>query len=92
MNIEKRYEIAKKKLPIYWNNLVHNDNIDVVWSEDGEDFLIFTNSENGDEIISYNTKSNDPKFKIEKYVITNFLKKLYKELYTEYQTTGYVKI
>ena len=45
MNIQKRYEIAKKKLPIYWNKLVHNDKIDVVWAEDGEDFLIFTNSQ-----------------------------------------------
>ena len=73
MNIQKRYEIAKKKLPIYWNKLVHNDNIDVVWAENGEDFLIFTNSKNGDEIISYNTKNSNPKFKIQKTELTDFL-------------------
>ena len=66
MNVQKRYEIAKKKLPIYWNKLVHKDNVDVVWSEDGNDFLIFTNSKNGDEIISFNTSNNDPKFTVKK--------------------------
>ena len=41
MKINKRYELAKKKLPIYWNKLVHNENINVVWTKDGKDYLLF---------------------------------------------------
>ena len=51
MKINKRYELAKKKLPIYWNKLVHNENINVVWSKDGKDYLLFVNAKDGDEII-----------------------------------------
>ncbi|MFL2767280.1 MAG: DPP IV N-terminal domain-containing protein [Dehalococcoidia bacterium] len=75
MEINKRYELAKKKLPIYWNKLVHNDNVDVVWPEDGKDFLIFINGKNGDEIISYNTVNGNQKFRVKKSILTDFLAK-----------------
>ena len=41
MNIEKRYQLARKKLPIYWGELVKNDSVDIVWSDDGKEFLLF---------------------------------------------------
>ncbi|MDC0047107.1 S9 family peptidase [Chloroflexi bacterium] len=75
MKINKRYELAKKKLPIYWNKLVHNENINVVWSKDGKDFLLFVNAKDGDEIISYNTNNSNPKFSVKKSLLTNFLSK-----------------
>ena len=75
MKINKRYELAKKKLPIYWNKLVHNENINVVWSKDGKDYLLFVNAKDGDEIISYNTNNSNPKFSVKKSLLTNFLSK-----------------
>ena len=50
MNIEKRYHLARKKLPIYWGELVKNDSVDIVWADDGMEFLLFTNSKDGDEV------------------------------------------
>ena len=64
MNIEKRYHLARKKLPIYWGELVKNDSVDIVWADDGMEFLLFTNSKDGDEVRVYNVSKSDPRYLI----------------------------
>ena len=73
MNIEQRYHLARKKLPIYWGELVKNDSIDVVWSDDGLGFLLFTNSNDGDEVRVYNVSKSDPEHVIKIDVLNDCL-------------------
>jgi len=73
MNIEQRYQLARKKLPIYWGELVKNDNIDVVWSDDGLGFLLFTNSQDGDEVRVYNVSKLDPEHVVKISVLIDCL-------------------
>ena len=73
MNIEQRYQLARKKLPIYWGELVKNDNIDVVWSDDGLGFLLFTNSQDGDEVRVYNVSKSDPEHVVKISVLIDCL-------------------
>ena len=73
MNIEKKYQLARKKLPIYWGELVKNDSIDTVWSDDGMEFLLFTNSKDGDEVRVYNVSKTDPQYVIRTSVFNDYL-------------------
>ena len=73
MNIEQRYHLARKKLPIYWGELVKNDSIDVVWSDDGLGFLLFTNSNDGDEVRVYNVSKSVPEHVIKIDVLNDCL-------------------
>ena len=73
MDIEQRYHLARKKLPIYWGELVKNDSIDVVWSDDGLGFLLFTNSNDGDEVRVYNVSKSDPEHVIKIDVLNDCL-------------------
>ena len=73
MDINKKYTLAKKKLPLYWGKLVNNDNVNIVWSDDGKGFLLFTNSKSGNELKVYDVSDTNPKYECQTSIFTNFL-------------------